>query len=203
MAGFQIRAESKRIAGSPIKARRVVNAVRGMAPRGAGSFAVMPQARPNPWPRHQSAIATRKRTSACPRKTWSSEIAQSGPSRPWRRFGARVVSSQLQATSTLKLVLEEVEESRRSVLGRKYILGFRLGIIRTIRRVGTLKRAYSELLPRTCLRDLVFRETSAERLFGKISSAYRPQACRCHLDSQAGHIIGEAPSSTLRRQLED
>jgi large subunit ribosomal protein L22 len=115
MAGFQIRAESKRIPGSPIKARRVVNVVRGMrAERALEVLRLMPQAAAEPVAKTiKSAIANAEENFGLSKEDLViAEIAaNSGPSRPWRRFGARGRFKPIRKrTSHIKVVLEEVEE---------------------------------------------------------------------------------------------
>ena len=65
MAGFQVYAESKYVPGSPIKARRVVNVVRGMYAEEALEvlYGLCRKQRPGPLPRPSRAPwPTRKRT---------------------------------------------------------------------------------------------------------------------------------------------
>ncbi len=114
MAGFQVRAESKRIPGSPIKARRVVNTVRGMrAERALEVLRLMPQAAAEPVAKTiKSAIANAEENFGLSKEDLViAEIAaNSGPSRPWRRFGARGRFKPIRKrTSHIKVVLEEVE----------------------------------------------------------------------------------------------
>ncbi len=114
MAGFQVRAESKRIPGSPIKARRVVNAVRGMrAARALEVLRLMPQAAAEPVAKTiKSAIANAEENFGLAKEDLViAEIAaNAGPSRPWRRFGARGRFKPIRKrTSHIKVVLEEVE----------------------------------------------------------------------------------------------
>lgn len=115
MAGFQVHAESKYIPGSPIKARRVVNMVRGMhAEKALEVLRLMPHAAARPIAKTiQSAIANAEENFGLSREDLViAEIAaNSGPARPWRRFGARGRFKPIRKrTSHIKVVLEEVEE---------------------------------------------------------------------------------------------
>jgi large subunit ribosomal protein L22 len=115
MAGFQVHAESKYIPGSPIKARRVVNAVRGMyADEALEVLRLMPQAVASPIAKTiQSAMANAEENFGLAREDLVivEIIANSGPMRPWRRFGARGRFKPIRKrTSHIKVVLEEVEQ---------------------------------------------------------------------------------------------
>lgn len=115
MAGFQVHAESKYIPGSPIKARRVVNVVRGMyAEEALQVLRLMPQAAARPVAKTiQSAIANAEENFGLAREDLviTEIVANSGPMRPWRRFGARGRFKPIRRrTSHIKVVLEEVEE---------------------------------------------------------------------------------------------
>jgi len=115
MAGFQVRAESKHIPGSPIKARRVVNAVRGMrAERALEVLRLMPQAAAEPVAKTiKSAIANAEENFGLTKEDLviTEIVANSGRTRPWRRFGARGRFKPIRKpTSHIKVVLEEVEE---------------------------------------------------------------------------------------------
>ncbi len=115
MAGFQVHAESKYIPGSPIKARRVVNVVRGMyAEEALQVLRLMPQAAARPVAKTiQSAIANAEENFGLAGEDLiiAEIVANSGPMRPWRRFGARGRFKPIRRrTSHIKVVLEEVEE---------------------------------------------------------------------------------------------
>jgi large subunit ribosomal protein L22 len=115
MAGFQVHAESKYIPGSPIKARRVVNTVRGMyAEEALEVLRLMPQAAARPVAKTiQSAVANAEENFGLSREDLiiAEIVANSGPMRPWRRFGARGrFKPILKRTSHIRVVLEEVEE---------------------------------------------------------------------------------------------
>jgi len=115
MAGFQVHAESKYIPGSPIKARRVVNVVRGMyADEALEVLRLMPQAAAKPIAKTiKSAVANAEENFGLSREDLfiAEIVANSGPMRPWRRFGARGrFKPILRRTSHIRVVLEEVEE---------------------------------------------------------------------------------------------
>jgi large subunit ribosomal protein L22 len=115
MAGFQVRAESKYIPGSPIKARRVVNAVRGMyAEEAMEILRLMPHAAAGPVAKTiRSAIANAEENFGLAKEDLiiAEIVANPGPTRPWRRFGARGRFKPIRKrTSHIKVVLEEVEE---------------------------------------------------------------------------------------------
>ena len=115
MAGFQVHAESKYIPGSPIKARRVVNVVRGMyADQALEVLRLMPQAAAEPIAKTiKSAVANAEENFGLSREDLfiAEIVANSGPMRPWRRFGARGrFKPILRRTSHIRVVLEEVEE---------------------------------------------------------------------------------------------
>lgn len=115
MAGFQVSAESKYIPGSPIKARRVVNAVRGMyAAEALEVLRLMPHAAAKPVAKTiKSAIANAEENFGLAKEDLviAEIVANSGPMRPWRRFGARGRFKPIRKrTSHIKVVLEEVEE---------------------------------------------------------------------------------------------
>ena len=115
MAGFQVHAESKYIPGSPIKARRVVNVVRGMyADEALEVLQFMPQAAARSIAKTiKSAIANAEENFGLSKEDLviAEIVANSGPMRPWRRFGARGrFKPILRRTSHIRVVLEEVEE---------------------------------------------------------------------------------------------
>jgi large subunit ribosomal protein L22 len=115
MAGFHVHAESKYIPGSPIKARRVVNVVRGMyADEALEVLQLMPQAAARPIAKTiKSAVANAEENFGLSREDLviAEIVANSGPMRPWRRFGARGrFKPILRRTSHIRVVLEEVEE---------------------------------------------------------------------------------------------
>ena len=115
MAGFQVHAESKYIPGSAVKARRVVNVVRGMyAEEALEVLRLMPQAAARPVAKTiKSALANAEENFGLSREDLviAEIVANSGPMRPWRRFGARGRFKPIRRrTSHIKVVLEEVEE---------------------------------------------------------------------------------------------
>ena len=115
MAGFQVHAESKYIPGSPIKARRVVNVVRGLyAEEALEILNLMPQAAAGQIAKNiKSAMANAEENYGLSREDLviAEIVANSGPTRPWRRFGARGRFKPIRRrTSHIKVVLEEVEE---------------------------------------------------------------------------------------------
>jgi large subunit ribosomal protein L22 len=115
MAGFQVHAESKYIPGSAIKARRVVNVVRGMhAEEALEVLRLMPQAAARPVAKTiQSAVANAEENFGLSREDLviAEIFANSGPMRPWRRFGARGRFKPIRRrTSHIRVVLEEAEE---------------------------------------------------------------------------------------------
>jgi large subunit ribosomal protein L22 len=115
MAGFQVQAESKYIPGSPIKARRVVNVVRGMpAQEALEVLRLMPQAAAEPIAKTiKSAIANAEENFGLAKEDLviAEIVANSGPVRPWRRFGARGRFKPIRKrTSHIRVVLEEVTE---------------------------------------------------------------------------------------------
>ncbi len=118
MAGlqFQIRAESKYIPGSPIKARRVVDAVRGMpAQKALQMLRLMPHAAADPVAKTiKSAIANAEENYglAAEDLVIAEIVANPGPTRPWRRFGARGRFKPIRRrTSHIRVVLEEREST--------------------------------------------------------------------------------------------
>jgi large subunit ribosomal protein L22 len=115
MAGFQVQAETKYIPGSPIKARRVVNVVRGMpAQKALEVLRLMPQAAAEPVAKTiKSAIANAEENFGLAKEDLviAEIVANSGPVRPWRRFGARGRFKPIRKrTSHIRVVLEEVIE---------------------------------------------------------------------------------------------
>jgi large subunit ribosomal protein L22 len=118
MAGvqFQVRAESKYIAGSPIKARRLVNLVRGMrAEKALETLRLMPQAAADPIAKTiKSALANAEENFGLAKEDLviTEIVANSGPARPWRRYGARGRFKPIRKrTSHIRVVLQEAEES--------------------------------------------------------------------------------------------
>ncbi len=114
MAGFRVHAESKYIPGSPIKARRVINVVRGMpAEEALELLRLMPQAAAKSIAKTiKSAVANAEENFGLAKEDLViTEIAaNSGPMRPWRRFGARGRFKPIRKrTSHIRVVLEEVE----------------------------------------------------------------------------------------------
>ncbi len=115
MAGFQVRAESKYIPGSPIKARRVVNVVRGMyAEEALEILRLMPHAAAGSVAKTiQSAVANAEENFGLAKEDLiiMEIVANPGPTRPWRRYGARGRFKPIRKrTSHIKVVLEEVEQ---------------------------------------------------------------------------------------------
>jgi len=115
MAGFQVHAESKYIPGSPIKTRRVVNVVRGMrAQEALEVLRLMPHAAAESVAKTiKSAIANAEENFGLSKDDLviAEIVANSGPMRPWRRFGARGRFKPIhKRTSHIRVVLEEVEE---------------------------------------------------------------------------------------------
>src|SRR3989304_2963733 len=115
MAGFRVHAESKYIPGSPIKARRVMNVVRGMPAASALELLrLMPHAAAKPIAKTiKSAIANAEENFGLSGDDLviAEIVANSGPVRPWRRFGARGRFKPIhKRTSHIRVVLEEVEE---------------------------------------------------------------------------------------------
>jgi large subunit ribosomal protein L22 len=115
MAGFQVRAESKYIPGSPIKARRVVNVVRGMyAEEALEILRLMPHAAAAPVAKTiRSAVANAEENFGLAKEDLviAEIVANPGPTRPWRRFGARGRFKPIRKrTSHIRVVLEEVEQ---------------------------------------------------------------------------------------------
>jgi large subunit ribosomal protein L22 len=115
MAGFQVYAESKYIPGSPIKARRVVNVVRGMyAAEALEILRLMPHAAAEPVAKTiQSAVANAEENFGLAKEDLivAEIVANPGPTRPWRRFGARGRFKPIRKrTSHIRVVLEEVEQ---------------------------------------------------------------------------------------------
>jgi large subunit ribosomal protein L22 len=115
MAGFQVRAESRYIPGSPIKARRVVNVVRGMyAEEALEILRLMPHAAAGPVAKTiQSAVANAEENFGLAKEDLiiMEIVANPGPTRPWRRYGARGRFKPIRKrTSHIRVVLEEVEQ---------------------------------------------------------------------------------------------
>jgi large subunit ribosomal protein L22 len=115
MAVFQVHAESKYIPGSPIKARRVVNLVRGLyAAEALEILRLTPHAAAGPIAKTiQSAMANAEENFGLSREDLiiTEIVANPGPLRRWRRFGARGRFKPIRKrTSHIKVVLEEAEE---------------------------------------------------------------------------------------------
>jgi large subunit ribosomal protein L22 len=109
---FQVRAESKFIPGSPIKARRIVKLVRGMrAEKALEVLRLLPHAAAGPVAKTiKSAIANAEENFGLSREDLviTEIIANPGPSRPWRRFGARGRFKPIRKrTSHIRVVLQE------------------------------------------------------------------------------------------------
>jgi large subunit ribosomal protein L22 len=118
MAGFefQVRAESKYIPGSPIKARRLVNLVRGMrAEKAVQMLRLMPHAAAVPIAKTiKSAMANAEENYGLSREDLviAEIVANAGPARPWRRFGARGRFKPIRKrTSHIRVVLQEAAEA--------------------------------------------------------------------------------------------
>ena len=116
MAGFQfqVQAESRYVPGSPVKARRIVNVVRGMhAEEALEVLKLMPQAAADPIAKTiKSAMANAEENFGLSTEDLviTEIVANPGPTRPWRRFGARGRLSHLKKrTSHIKVVLQEQE----------------------------------------------------------------------------------------------
>lgn len=112
---FQVRAESKYIPGSPIKARRLVNLVRGMrAEKAVQMLRLMPHAAAVPIAKTiKSAMANAEENYGLSREDLiiAEIVANAGPARPWRRFGARGRFKPIRKrTSHIRVVLQEVDE---------------------------------------------------------------------------------------------
>lgn len=112
MADFQVRAVSKYVMGSPLKARRVVNAVRGMnATRALEVLALMPQAAAGMVRKTvKSAVANAEENYGLNGEDMViAEIsANEGPRLRRMRFGARGrVKPIRKRTSHVTVVLEE------------------------------------------------------------------------------------------------
>lgn len=117
MAGlqFQVRAESKYVPGSPIKARRIVNLVRGMrAVEALAVLRLMPHAAADPISKTiKSAVANAEENFGLSKEDLviAEIVANPGPTRSWRRFGARGrFKPILKRTSHIRVVLQEEEE---------------------------------------------------------------------------------------------
>ncbi len=111
---FQIRAESKYIPGSPIKARRIVNLVRGMrAQQALEVLRLMPQAAADPVAKTiKSAMANAEENFGLSKEDLviAEIVANPGPIRSWRRFGARGRFKPIRKrTSHIRVVLQEQE----------------------------------------------------------------------------------------------
>jgi large subunit ribosomal protein L22 len=118
MAGFefQVRAESKYIPGSPIKARRLVNLVRGMrAEKAVQMLRLMPHAAAVPIAKTiKSAMANAEENYGLSKEDLviAEIVANAGPARPWRRFGARGRFKPIRKrTSHIRVVLQEAAEA--------------------------------------------------------------------------------------------
>lgn len=112
MADFQVRAVSKYIMGSPVKARRVVNAVRGMnAIRALEMLTLMPHAAAETVAKTvKSAVANAEENYGLNGEDMIiAEItANEGPRLRRMRFGARGrVKPLKKRTSHITVVLEE------------------------------------------------------------------------------------------------
>lgn len=111
---FQVRAESKYVPGSPIKARRIVNLVRGMrATKALEVLRLMPHAAAVPVAKTiKSAIANAEENYGLSAEDLviAEIVANPGPMRAWRRFGARGRFKPIRKrTSHIRVVLQEVE----------------------------------------------------------------------------------------------
>ena len=111
---FRVRAESKYIPGSPIKARRLVNLVRGMrAEKAVQMLRLMPHAAAVPIAKTiKSAMVNAEENYGLAQEDLiiAEIVANAGPARPWRRFGARGRFKPIRKrTSHIRVVLQEVE----------------------------------------------------------------------------------------------
>jgi large subunit ribosomal protein L22 len=109
---FQVQAESKYVPGSPIKARRVINLVRGMrAQQALEVLRLMPNAAAVPVAKTiKSAMANAEENYGLAREDLviSEIVVNPGPVRPWRRFGARGRFKPIRKrTSHIRVVLQE------------------------------------------------------------------------------------------------
>lgn len=114
---FEVRAESKFIHGSPIKARRIVNVVRGMpAAKALEVLRLMPQGAAEPVAKTiKSAIANAEENFGLSREDLfvAEIVANPGPARPWRRFGARGRFKPIKKrTAHIRVVLRERETEK-------------------------------------------------------------------------------------------
>lgn len=110
--GFQIRAIRKYLGLSPQKVRRVIDQVRGMHVDDAlGLLLFLPQRAAGPVAKLiRSAVANAEENFGLNRDDlWIVEItADQGPTRKWRRFGARGrFKPILRRSSHVTVVLEE------------------------------------------------------------------------------------------------
>jgi len=122
MAGFQVRAVSKYIKGSPLKARRVVNLVRGMNPvQALETLALMPHAAAHEVAKTiKSAMANADENYGLdPQDMVIAEItANEGPRMRRMRFGARGrVKPIRKRLSHITVVLEIEEEEEEFNFG--------------------------------------------------------------------------------------
>jgi large subunit ribosomal protein L22 len=114
MADLQVRAISKYVPGSPVKARRVVNAIRGMgAERALQLLRLMPQAAAKTVGKTlKSAMANAEENYGLSKEDMViKEIyANEGPRLKRARFGARGrFKPIIKRTSHITIVLEEQE----------------------------------------------------------------------------------------------
>ena len=116
MAEFQVKAVSKYIMGSPIKARRVANSVRGMrAQEALQVLKLLPQAASDPvYKTVKSALANAEANYALePEDMVIAQIwINEGPRLRRARYGARGRFKPIKKrTSHITVILEEVEEA--------------------------------------------------------------------------------------------
>ncbi len=117
MAEFQVRAVSKYIMGSPVKMRRVVNAVRGMhAENALAVLSLLPQAAAVPVSKTvKSALANAEENDALDAEDMIiAEIkVDEGPRLRRARYGARGRFKPIKKrTSHITVILEEDESAR-------------------------------------------------------------------------------------------
>ena len=112
---FQVRAESKYVPGSPLKARRLVNEVRGMrALEALEVLRLVPQAAADPIAKTiKSAVANAEENFGLSGEDLviAEIVANPGPTRSWRRYGARGRFKPIRKRSShIRVVLQELEE---------------------------------------------------------------------------------------------
>jgi len=116
MAEFQVRAVSKYIMGSPVKMRRVINAVRGMPAEDALEvLTLLPQAAAEPVSKTiKSALANAEANYGLEPETMhiAEIMVNEGPRLRRARYGARGRFKPIRKrTSHITVILEEVEDA--------------------------------------------------------------------------------------------